>query len=305
MSNQANYKTVILCPSENRFRSSPQVKPATDIMECEMQEKRNTVLIVDSDPQFQKLMSTILDPENFKIAECRSGKQAARTSILAGIDLVLLDLTLADMEGQDVITAIRKYSQVPIIILSARARDEDIVTTLNMGADDYVIKPFNTDVLLARIYASLRKSVVKETGAAEIKNGPLRIDLIRHQVFLNDELLGFTPKEYNLLRYFIVHRGKMLTHGQILQEIWGVAHREDMQYLRVCVSQVRAKIRKHPAISALIVNEPGVGYRMEVCEISPPKSQLSELRAQTDHAHSLNGLAETEQAETQMHLANA
>ena len=128
-----------------------------------MKEKKNTILIVDSDPQSRKLMHTILDPVNFKIIECETGKEAARPSILAGIDLVLLDLSLTDMEGMDVITAIREYSQVPIIILSARGEDDDIITALNMGANDYVVRPFNTGVPMARIYASLRKSAVKET----------------------------------------------------------------------------------------------------------------------------------------------
>jgi two-component system KDP operon response regulator KdpE len=289
------HKIGIYAPSENHFRSSLQAKPVTDTMEHKMQDKRNTVLVVDSDPQFQKLTSAILDPAHFRIVECGTGREATRPSILNEIDLVLLDLTLADMEGKDVITAIRRYSQKPIIILSTRGGDEDIITALNAGADDYVVRPFNTDVLLARIYAALRKFAVKESGVPEIKNGPLRMDLVRHKVFLNDKQLGLTPKEYNLLRYFITHRGKMLTHRQILQEVWGIAHGEDMQYLRVYVGQVRAKIGKHPSMPVFIVNEPGVGYRMEVCEIAAPR-QLSELRTQADHGHSLNGLAEAKEA---------
>jgi len=230
--------------------------------------KRNTVLVVDSDPQLQKLMSIVLNPMNFKIVECPDGKQAARLSFLTKPDLVLLDLTLPDMEGKDVITAIRERSQAPIIILTARKEDNDVIMALNRGASDYVIKPFNADVLLARIYAALRKSTVDEAGVLEINNGPLRIDLVRHKVFLHDELLRFTPKEYDLLRYFIVHRGKMLSHKQILKEIWGPAHVEDTQYLRVYIRQVRAKIGKHPSVPVLIVTEPGIGYRMEITEIA-------------------------------------
>ena len=125
----------------------------------------------------------------------------------------------------------------------------------------------------------------------EIRNGPLRMDLVRHKVFLNDELLGFTPKEYNLLRYFIVHRGKMLTHKQILHEVWGTAHGEDTQYLRVYVGQVRAKIRKYPSMPALIVTEPGVGYRMETSDIGARElSEASMLKP--DRIYPSNQLAE-------------
>jgi len=233
-----------------------------------MHEKKNTILIVDSDPQIQKSMANLLDSTDFKIVECLVGKQAAQLNMLIKPDLVLLDLTLADIEGKDVITAIREQSQVPIIILTARKEDDDIIMALNTGASDYIIRPFNTGVLLARIYACLRRSVVDKVGVPEIKNGALRMDLVRHEVFLNDELVGFTPKEYNLLRYFIVHRGKMLSHKQILRDIWGPAHTDDMQYLRVYVGLVRSKIEKNPSLPAFITTAPGVGYRMELSEIA-------------------------------------
>ena len=232
-----------------------------------MHDKKNTILIVDSDPQLQKMMSILLNPADFKIIECNRGEQASRLAMSTKPDLMLLDLTLSDMQGENVVTSIREWSQVPIIILSERGGDADVIMALNMGANDYVIRPFNADVLLARINASLRKSAVDETGTPEISNGPLRIDLVRHEVFLNEELLGFTPKEYNLLRYFIVNRGRMLTHKEILKEVWGPAHSDDTQYLRVFVSQLRAKIEKHPSIPTLIMSEPGVGYRMEIAEI--------------------------------------
>nr|MBP7251944.1 response regulator transcription factor [Alphaproteobacteria bacterium] len=151
--------------------------------------------------------------------------------------------------------------------LSARSDDDDVITALNLGANDYVIRPFSADVLLARINAALRSSTIDIAGQPEISNGPLRINLVRHEVYLNETLLGFTPKEYNLLRYFIVNRGRMLTHREILQEVWGKAHGEDTQYLRVFIGQIRAKIEIHPAIPKMIITEPGVGYRMEIAEI--------------------------------------
>ncbi|MER2520144.1 MAG: response regulator transcription factor [Bdellovibrionales bacterium] len=233
-----------------------------------MQKNKKTILIVDSDSQLQKMMSILLEPEDYKIIECLTGKQASRLCFTTKPDLVLLALTLPDMEGRDVITSLREWSQAPIIIVTERAGDDDIIMALNAGANDYVIRPFNADVLMARINVALRCSAVNETGAPEIKNGPLRIDLVKHQVFLNDELLGFTPKEYSLLRYFIVNRGRMLTHKEILKEVWGPAHGDDTQYLRVFIGQIRAKIEKNSTLPTLITTEPGVGYRMELAEIA-------------------------------------
>lgn len=228
-----------------------------------MDVKKNTVLIVDADPRLQKMMSVTLDSDEFKIVTCGVGRQAARLSISAKPDLVLLDLTLPDMDGKAVITAIRELSQVPIIVLTARNGDDDIVAALNLGANDYVTRPFSSDVLMARIHVALRRSAVCETGVSELCNGALRMDLVKHQVYLHDELIGLTPKEYNLLRYFIVNRGRMLTHKEILREVWGSAHCDDTQYLRVFVGQLRAKIASHRSVPDLIMTEPGVGYRME------------------------------------------
>ena len=219
------------------------------------------------------MLGIVLDEVDFKLVSCLRGKQATRLAISTKPDLVLLDLNLPDMEGGDVITALREWSEVPIIILSARAQDDDVIKALNMGADDYVIKPFSANVLLARINASLRSSAIRETGDPELINGPLRIDLVRHEVFLDDKLVAFTPKEYNLLRYFIIHRGKMLSHREILKAVWGDAHTDDIQYLRVFVSQVRDKIDQKSPIPSLIVTEAGIGYRMEIAAIAPLHKQ--------------------------------
>jgi two-component system KDP operon response regulator KdpE len=229
-----------------------------------MHEKKNTVLVVDDEPQIQKMLGILLDVENFKIVESISGKQAIRMSASIKPDLVLLDLGLPDMDGKDVITAIREWSQVPIIILSARSSDEEITEALNMGANDYVTKPFNIGVLLARINAALRSSAVHETGESELCNGPLRMDMVRHEVSLNNKLLAFTPKEYDLLRHFMVNRGKMLTHKEILKKVWGESHGEDTTYLRVYIGQIREKIEENPTSPIFITTEPGIGYRMEV-----------------------------------------
>lgn len=229
-----------------------------------MHEKKNTILVVDDEPQIQKMLGILLDVENYKIVESLTGKQAIRMAASIKPDLVLLDLGLPDMNGKDIITAIREWSQVPIIVLSACSLDEEIAAALNMGANDYVTKPFNVDVLLARINASLRSSVVRETGEPELCNGAIRMDLVRHEVFLNNILTAFTPKEYDLLRYFIVNRGKMLTHKEILKTVWGAAHTDDTTYLRVYIGQIREKIEADSAHPIFITTEPVIGYRMEV-----------------------------------------
>lgn len=229
-----------------------------------MHEKKNTILVVDDEPQIQKMLGILLDVENFKIVEALSGKQAIRMCASVKPDIILLDLGLPDMDGKDVISSIREWSLTPIVVLSACSLDEEIVTALNIGANDYVSKPFNIEVLLARINAALRSSAIHETGEPELTNGNLRMDLVRHEVFLNDDLVSFTPKEYDLLRHFMVNRGKMLTHKEILRKVWGEAHSDDTTYLRVYIGQIREKIEKTPATPIFITTEAGIGYRMEV-----------------------------------------
>jgi two-component system KDP operon response regulator KdpE len=210
------------------------------------------------------MLGILLDVENFKIVESVTGKQAIRMCVSTKPDLILLDLGLPDMDGKEVITAIREWSQVPIIILTVRSADEEIAAALNLGANDYVTKPFNIDVLLARINASLRASAVRENGDPELQNGELRMDLVRHEVFMNDVMLPFTPKEYDLLRFFMTNRSKMLTHKEILRAVWGAAHSDDTTYLRVYIGQIREKIEANPAAPIYITTEQGIGYRMEI-----------------------------------------
>ncbi len=233
-----------------------------------MHEKKNTVLIVDDEPQIRKMLRIFLEAADFNVEESENAKQAVRMSASLKPELVLLDLGLPDMDGKDVVTAIRTWSQLPIIILSVRSDDGEVAAALNLGADDYVIKPFSADVLLARIQANLRKAAVKQAGDPELSNGPIRMDLVRHEVYVNEERTAFTPKEYELLRYFLIHRGKMLTHKQVLKDVWGPAHGDDTQYLRVYVGQIREKIETNPSQPKLIVTEPGIGYRMEQMEVA-------------------------------------
>jgi two-component system KDP operon response regulator KdpE len=228
-----------------------------------MHEKKDKILIVDDEAQIRKMLNIFLSTEDFAVEESDSGKQGVRMSASIKPDLILLDLGLPDMDGKEVIRAIREWSQVPIIVLSVRAFDDEMVAALDAGADDYIVKPFNAGVLAARIKANLRKAIVREVGEPELINGDIRMDLIRHEVFLRGEKISLTPKEYEILRYFMANRGCMLTHKQILNKIWGPAHGENTQYLRVYVGQVREKIENDPSHPELIITEPGVGYRME------------------------------------------
>lgn len=230
-----------------------------------MHEKKNTVLIVDDEDQIRKMLNIFLEAADCKVVESENGKQAIRMAASVKPDLILLDLGLPDLDGKDVITAIRQWSHVPIVVLTVRSDDSEVSTALNMGADDYVTKPFSAEVLLARINANLRKNAVREVGQPNLMNGSISMDLVRHEVHIDGTRISFTPKEYDLLRYFLFNRGRMLTHKQILKEIWGPAHTEDTQYLRVYIGQLRDKLsRSQAGLEKLIVSEAGVGYRMDV-----------------------------------------
>lgn len=228
-----------------------------------MTRNQNTILIVDDEPQIRKMLNIYLDASNFNVEEADSGKQAIRLAISLKPDLVILDLGLPDIDGKEVIASIRSWSRMPIIVLSVRSPDAEIVAALDAGANDYMTKPFGASVLLARIRANLRQAFVEKTGEPQLVNGVIRMDVVSHEVFLREEKLLLTPKEYGLLRYFLLHCGRMLTHKQILKDVWGHAHDEDIQYLRVFISQLREKLGSDPATVGYIVTEPGIGYRME------------------------------------------
>ena len=227
-------------------------------------KKKNIILVVDHDPYTYKVLDLVLNKQDFEVVECHAGAEAVRLCISMSPDIIIIDFEVSDMHGKDIIKSIREWSQTPVIIVSSKKADDDIINGLNFGADDYVIKPFNADVLRARINASLRKSITKEVGETELKNGPLRINLVRHEVFLDEKLISFTPKEYNLLRYFIINSGRMLSHRNILNEVWGKGHGDDTQYLRVFVGQIREKIENDPSNPIFIKTELGIGYRMEL-----------------------------------------
>ena len=231
-----------------------------------MKVKKNTILVVDDEPAIRKMLKITLEANGLKFEGAESGNEAVRLTASLKPDLILLDLGLPDIDGKEVLEKIREWSTVPIIVCSVRDSDKEMIAAFDLGADDYVTKPFNPDVLMARLTANLRKAATEEAGEPELKNGRISMDLVRHEVFIDGDKIDATPKEYDLLRYFLIHRGKMLTHRQILHEVWGPAHGDDMQYLRVYVSQVREKIEPDPSSPDYIITEPGIGYRMEVMD---------------------------------------
>ena len=233
-------------------------------MSEEITNKKNKILVIDDEPQIRKLLKITLEYEGYKPEECDNGVQAIRMVGSIKPDLIILDLGLPDIDGKEVIESIRAFCQVPIIICSVRNADNEIIECLKKGANDYVTKPFNPDILMARIAANLRQNIVEQVGDSILKNGDIKMDLVKHEVLLKGQSTFFTPKEYELLHYFMLNIGKMITHRQLLNDVWGPSHKEDMQYLRVYVSQLREKIESNPKDPTYIITEPGIGYRMEV-----------------------------------------
>ena len=224
---------------------------------------KNKVLVVDDEGQIRKMLCSYLEISDFDVEQSSSGKQAIRMAVSVKPDIILLGLELPDMDGKEVISKIRQWSQVPIIVLSARTSDIEMVSALESGADDYICKPFSMGVLIARINVELRRATIRDVGEPELTNGAIRMDLVRHEVYNNDKKIDLTPKEYELLRCLLMNQGKMLTHRQLLHEVWGPAHVGNAQYLRVYIGQIREKLMGRAAEPQLIITAPGIGYIME------------------------------------------
>lgn len=224
---------------------------------------KSTVLVIDDEPQIQRLLKVILEMEGYKVETASGGKEGIRLCTSIKPNIIILDLFLEDLLGIEVISHIRSWTDTPILVLSVSSENDNVVQALDRGADDYVVKPFVSSVLLARIRALLRKNIKIQGGLPVITNGNIHMNLMKHQVYIDNKLIKLSPKEYELLRYFMINKGKMVTHTQILKEIWGVAHRENTQYLRVYVGQLRQKIEKDIQNPIYIITEPGIGYRME------------------------------------------
>jgi two-component system KDP operon response regulator KdpE len=226
-----------------------------------MSEPKPRILVVDDEPPIRRLLRTSLTSEGFNVLEASTGEQAIRAAAMERPDVMILDLALPDVDGVEVTRQVRGWSKVPIIVLSARGMEQDKIAALDAGADDYLTKPFGMGELLARIRVALRHQG-PPSGDAIYTAGDLTVDLARRLVTMAGQDLSLTPIEYDVLKVLVSHAGKVLTHKQLLKEVWGPAYEQEVHLLRVNISNLRRKLEPDPARPQYILTEPGVGYRM-------------------------------------------
>jgi len=218
------------------------------------------ILVVDDEPQIRKFLRLGLEGHGYGVLEAASAAAALRVAVAEQPELVVLDLGLPDREGFEVLSALREWSRVPVLVLSVRNREGEKVRAFDLGADDYVVKPFGMPELLARIKAALRRRV--DPAQPLFRVGGLEVDLARRMVRVDNVEARLSPKQYRLLQVLVSNAGKVVTHRQLLSEVWGAAHRDDIQYLRVFVRKLRGRIEADPARPRYLLTELGVGYRL-------------------------------------------
>jgi two-component system, OmpR family, KDP operon response regulator KdpE len=219
------------------------------------------VLVVDDEPQILRFLRPALEASGYDVRQAETGREALRLAANIAPDVIILDLGLPDMDGKEVLIQARQFTQAPILILSARDREVEKIAALDLGADDYIEKPFAIGELLARLRAALRHAKGSAVAKTRIEVDGLVIDVEKRLVTRDGTPIRLTPREYDLLCALALHAGRVMTHSQILTAVWGPAHKDDTQYLRVFVGQLRAKIEKDPAAPTIIRTEAGVGYR--------------------------------------------
>lgn len=227
-----------------------------------MRDSSPIVLIIDDEIQIRRFLRTGFELSRFTVHEAGTGAEAIRAATLRPIDLVILDLGLPDVDGAEVVERIRSWSSVPIIVLSVRAAEAQKVSLLELGADDYVVKPFGMAELMARVRVAMRRHMRAASGEPTVKIGQLTIDLGARAVLLNGTRLALTPKEYRLLQVLAQHAGNVVTHQQLLKEVWGNTHVQDTHYLRIFVRKLRRKLEQQPEAPRILLTELGVGYRL-------------------------------------------
>ena len=220
------------------------------------------ILVIDDEPQIFRALRTILTARQFRISTASRGEEGLALAVAGAPDLIILDMSLPDMDGLEVCRRLREWSQVPIVVLSVRESERDKVAALDHGADDYLTKPFGIEELLARIRVALRHSI-QASGSKQtiIKAGLMTLDLVQHIVTRDGVEVKLTATEFNLLAYLASHAGRVLTHKMILSNVWDAADADRVEYLRVYMRQLRKKLEADPDHPQVLITEPGVGYR--------------------------------------------
>jgi two-component system, OmpR family, KDP operon response regulator KdpE len=226
--------------------------------------RRYTVLVVEDEPPIRRLLRCGLVADQYGVVEAGDAAEAMRALAANKPDLVVLDLGLPDKDGLEVIDAIRRASSVPIVVLSVRSDERTKVAALDRGADDYVTKPFSMGELTARLRAALRHTFQAHGETPAFVSGDLAIDLVRRRVTRRGQEVKLSPKEFELLRHLVLHAGKVLTHQQLLREVWGPAQADETQYLRIFIRGLRQKLEADPTRPVHILTELGVGYRLQL-----------------------------------------
>ena len=223
---------------------------------------KTRVLVVDDELAILRFLKPALEANDYEMVSAGTVAEALRRIAADAPDIVLLDLGLPDGDGKQVIQRAREWSDLPIIVLSAREREAEKIEALDLGADDYVNKPFQVGELMARMRTALRHRMLRHAQTPLLRVGGVEIDAVRHRVTRAGAEIKLTPKEFELLSFLARHAGRVLTHKQILTAVWGPAHVEDTQYLRVYVGQLRQKIEDRPDDPQIVLTEPGIGYRV-------------------------------------------
>lgn len=227
-----------------------------------MSEQGVRVLVVDDERSIRRFLKASLGSQ-FVIFEATTGEEALTAATANRPDVIILDLGLPDMDGVEVTRRLREWTQIPIIVVSVREQEKDKIAALDAGADDYLTKPFSVGELMARLRSALRRSAQAETDPV-FKTGNLVVDLNQREVLVNGQPISLTPTEYDLLRTFVKHAGKVLTHDQLLRAVWGTAYESETHMLQVNISNLRRKIEPDPVRPSYLITEPGVGYRLKI-----------------------------------------
>jgi two-component system KDP operon response regulator KdpE len=227
-------------------------------------EPKPLLLIIEDEAQMRRFLRVSLDNAGYQLVEAETGEDGLVQAAARNPDVILLDLGLPDRDGLEITARLREWTRTPIVVISARGQEEDKIKALDAGADDYLTKPFGVGELLARLRVALRHASKTESGASVFSTGDLEIDLVKRRVLRGGAEVHLTPIEYRLLAKLVENAGKVMTHRQLLREVWGPGYVEQTQYLRVYMGQLRHKLEAEPGRPRYLVTEPGIGYRLKV-----------------------------------------